>query len=350
VSRKPLVSAIIIFLNAEEFIQEAIESVFEQTYEEWELLLVDDGSTDGSTDIARQYSEAHPGKVHYLEHPDHHNRGMSASRNLGIGHARGEYIALLDSDDVWLPDKLWRQVDILDSHPEAGMVYGLSRYWRSWTGKPEDPERDFIPEQGIPSDTLYKPPALLTLVYPLGHANPPCPSNLMFRSGMVARIGGFEESFTGMLMMYEDQAFLSKVYLKEAVFVSQECWDLHRLHPDSCVSTVTKAGQYYRVRLSFLDWFAGYLSGHGVKNPEIRKLLQEEQLITRVWVHLREREWRRAMIAILMLLRNHPRRVIRRLRRLILSSRATSSPESSNPYAREPDTRPLDNSSAVRSR
>src|SRR5688572_13258936 len=90
---KPLVTAITIFLNAERFFEEAIKSVFDQTYDQWELLLVDDGSTDGSTQIARWYAEGFPGKVRLLEHPGHENRGMSASRNLGLEHARGEYVA-----------------------------------------------------------------------------------------------------------------------------------------------------------------------------------------------------------------------------------------------------------------
>ena len=88
---KPLVSGIIIFL-AEQFIQSAIENVFAQTYEQWELLLVDDGSTDGSTEIAQRYAAQNPEKVRYLEHDGHENRGMSAARNLGISNAKGEYI------------------------------------------------------------------------------------------------------------------------------------------------------------------------------------------------------------------------------------------------------------------
>src|SRR5918997_3094056 len=141
---KPLVSSVMIFLNAEKFIEEAIESVFAQTHDNWELLLVDDGSSDDSSQIALRYAERHPEKVRYLEHPGHRNRGMSASRNLGIRHAKGEYIALLDSDDVWLPHKLQQQVAILDAAPEAGMVYGLSQYWHSWTGKPQDIQRDVV--------------------------------------------------------------------------------------------------------------------------------------------------------------------------------------------------------------
>lgn len=93
--RQPLVSVITIFLNAGKFIQEAIESVFAQTYGKWELLLVDDGSTDGSTEIALGYAKQYPKRVRYLEHNGHRNRGMSASRNLGISDAGGGIHRLL---------------------------------------------------------------------------------------------------------------------------------------------------------------------------------------------------------------------------------------------------------------
>ncbi len=83
---RPFVSAIVIFLNENRFLQEAIESIFAQTYDHWELLLVDDGSTDESSDIALRYAERHPEKVRYLEHAGHENRGMSVSRNLGIAN------------------------------------------------------------------------------------------------------------------------------------------------------------------------------------------------------------------------------------------------------------------------
>jgi glycosyltransferase involved in cell wall biosynthesis len=265
-SPKQLVSVIIIFLNAEKFILEAIESVFAQTYDNWELLLVDDGSTDASTQIARRYMEQYPGRVRYLEHEDHQNLGMSAARNLGVRNASGAYIALLDSDDVWLPHKLERQVAILGSQPYASMIYGASQYWYSWTGNPDDVERDYIPDLGIQLDDLFKPPALSTLLYPLGKAAAPCPSNLLMRRDMIERIGGFEEEYRG---MYEDQAFLAKVYLKEAVFVSGECWDRYRIHPESCVSISTRAGQYDSVRLFFLKWLEGYLSQQRITDSAI---------------------------------------------------------------------------------
>ncbi len=99
-SQDPLVSAIVIFFNAEQFLREAVDSVFAQTYDNWELLLVDDGSTDGSISIARSYADRHPERVDYLQHEHQGNRGRSTSRNLGISHARGQYVALLDADDV----------------------------------------------------------------------------------------------------------------------------------------------------------------------------------------------------------------------------------------------------------
>src|SRR5215213_7560790 len=279
-SNEPLVSSIITFLNASKFIQEAIDSVLAQTHENVELLLVDDGSTDESTQIALGYAERFPEKVRYLEHEGHENRGAAASRNLGLRQARGEYIALLDADDVWLPNKLQEQVAILDSHPDAGMVYGLSQYWHSWTMSPEDAHRDHVLKLGVQTDTLYEPRALSTLLYPLGRGTAPCPSDLLLRRGTVESVGGFEEAFRGLYQLYDDQTFLAKVYLNEPVFVANRCWDRYSQHPDQLVSVVRDAGQQHTVRLSFLRWLAEYFYTQGVDNPELWKLLQEKLLQT----------------------------------------------------------------------
>src|SRR6188768_2785618 len=129
---RPRVSAIIIFLNEECFLEEAIDSVMAQTFNDWELLLVDDGSIDASPDIARMFVRRNPRQVQYLTHPGRANRGMSASRNLGLGVASGEFIGFLDADDVWLPDKLEEQVAIMEHETTAAMVYGRTLIWRSW--------------------------------------------------------------------------------------------------------------------------------------------------------------------------------------------------------------------------
>src|SRR5437763_12027213 len=125
--------------------RESLDSVLAQTYADWELLLVDDGSTDESSAIALEYVRRLPDRVRYLEHPGRENRGISASRNLGVRHARGEFVAELDADDVWLPEKLERLVPVLESHPQIGMVYGNTLFWHSWSGEAGDAERAYFP-------------------------------------------------------------------------------------------------------------------------------------------------------------------------------------------------------------
>jgi glycosyltransferase involved in cell wall biosynthesis len=271
-SDKPLVSVIIIFLNAEKFINEAIESVFGQTYKNCELLLVDDGSIDNSTAIALRFAKQRAERVRYLEHTGHENRGMSASRNLGIRRARGEYIGFLDADDVWLPHKLERQVEILNAHREAGMLYGSPQLWHGWTGKLEDIQRDCLQEIGVPPDTVVSPPRLLTL-FLARKAITPAPSDVLLRREIVERLGGFDDRFRG---MYEDQVFFAKVCLKVPVVVSGECWSRHRQHRDSACSVWRRTGEYYSAEttLNFLTWIENYLSRQGFKNSEVWNVLQ----------------------------------------------------------------------------
>jgi glycosyltransferase involved in cell wall biosynthesis len=273
-SKKPQVSVVIIFLNAEKYLQEAVESVIDQTYRDWELLLVDDGSSDGSTEIARRYAAQRADKVTYLEHPGHANRGMSASRNLGIKGAIGKYVAFLDADDVWLPHKLREQVSILDAHPDVGMLYGETLYWYSWRqdrGRP----RDFSPAPGVSLDRPIKPPELLPL-FLRGKAAVPCSCSILVRSSVLAEIGGFVEEFN---TIYEDQAFYAKVCLKAPVIASGRCWDKYRQHPQSSMAAITRAGKEVEARRFFLDWLEGYL-------------LQEDVRDSEVWTALRREQWR----------------------------------------------------------
>jgi glycosyltransferase involved in cell wall biosynthesis/SAM-dependent methyltransferase len=273
---KPLVSVIMPFFNSEKFIQEAIESVLSQTYDNWELFLMDDGSTDRSTEIALRYTKQYPQRVHYFDHDHHANLGISATRNAGMKKAKGDYIAFLDSDDIWFPQKIERQVSILESQPEAGTVFGLSQYYYSWTGKPEDKERDYIPEPGIKLNMLYPPFSLLTLLYPLAKGFSPCTTSILFRRGIFKNTGGFEKTFQGKAVLYEDQSFIVKLYLASSVFVADECWDRYRIHKNSCVSTETQAGNYYIARRYFLNWLEKYLSKRGFENTRVWHVLQEQ--------------------------------------------------------------------------
>jgi glycosyltransferase involved in cell wall biosynthesis len=267
---KPLVSVIMIFLNEERFIQEAIASVFAQTYEKWELLLVDDGSTDDSTRIAQSHAAQYPEKVRYLEHKSHQNRGMSTSRNLGIAHAKGEYVAFLDADDVWLPHKLEQQAGIMATRPDAALVCGRAQWWYSWVGNAGYSQRDFVQKLDVPPDTMVQPPALLILFLKDEWASL---CDILVRREVVEAVGGYEESFSG---MYEDQAFHAKLCLRFPVFVSAACGYRYRQHPGACTSRSHEMGATYAARQTFLKWLEVYLSRQGMKNGEVWQVVQKE--------------------------------------------------------------------------
>lgn len=270
---EPLFSAIIIFYDAEQFLRDAIDSVLGQTEENWELLLVDDGSKDGSADIARECAGRIPEKVRYLRHRDHRNHGMSATRNLGVRNSRGEWIAFLDADDIWLPKKLAEQKALLLSHMEAGMLYGSFLYWSSWSSELAQP-RDYQPGISVPPNTLVYPPELMLLNYPLGEGPAPSMSDLVVRKAVVDQVGGFEESFSGVYQMYEDQAFLAKIYLTAPAFVSGQCWSYYRQTLTSCSARAQAAGTYLEIRRFFLEHLERYLLTHNNQNPLIWRALR----------------------------------------------------------------------------
>ena len=128
----PTVSCVMIFLDAARFIDESIRSVIAQTHRDWELILVDDGSTDASSAIAQHWARSDP-RIRYVDHEGHANLGMSTSRNRGIAEARGHLVAFLDSDDVWMPSALSHRLRVLDAHPTAEAMVGGTWRWYSWT-------------------------------------------------------------------------------------------------------------------------------------------------------------------------------------------------------------------------
>lgn len=112
----PKVSVVIPTYNYGRFLGEAIQSVLDQTFEDFELIVVDDGSTDNTKEVVDSFADP---RVKYIYQE---NRGHSAANNVGILASKGEYVAILDADDVWLPQKLELQVKVLDSRPDVAAV------------------------------------------------------------------------------------------------------------------------------------------------------------------------------------------------------------------------------------
>ena len=272
----PRVSAIVIFLNEERFLAEAVRSVLEQSLGAAELLLVDDGSTDGSTVVARRYARQQPDRVRYLEHAGHENRGMSAARNLGLAHATGEYIGFLDADDVWLPDKLAEQVAVLEREPEAGLVYGRTLIWHSWNRAA--PAQDFFYDLGVEPDRLYRPPRLFELLLE-NKAQSPTTCNALMRRSLLDTIGGFEEVFGG---MFEDQVFFAKALITAPAYVDGRVWARYRQHPASCGARSAAAGADFGARRQFLRWLDRYLDDRPGLDRRVRQAVRREAMRNRL--------------------------------------------------------------------
>ncbi|HMQ29574.1 MAG TPA: glycosyltransferase [Chloroflexaceae bacterium] len=277
--QQPTVSIITPFANPGPFLAEAVASVLRQTRGDWELLLVDDGSTDGSAAVALALAEQHPDRVRYLAHEGGGSRGKSAARNRGLAHARGAYIALLDADDVFHPEKLERQVAVLELHPEAGMVYGPTLSWHSWSGRPEDSRRDQLGRLGVEPERLFAPPELLTRFLRDG-GMVPCTCGLLARRGLVEQVGGFDERIQD---LYEDQVLIAKLCLAAPVYVSGFCGGRDRQHEGSSTAQAIRAGHYHprrpnRARRAFLAWLARYCDERAVRDPALRRALRRALL------------------------------------------------------------------------
>ena len=168
----PWVSIIIPTYNRRDFLREAIRSVLEQSFRDFELIVVDDGSDDGTREmIQREF----PGLLTYLYQE---NQGVSRARNRGLKLAQGEFVAFLDSDDLWLPRKLERQMAFMQSQPKAQICYTDEIWIR----------------RGVRVNPKKKHAKYSGWIYP--RCLPLCiisPSSALMRRGLLEEVGGFDE-------------------------------------------------------------------------------------------------------------------------------------------------------------
>lgn len=169
----PKVSVVIPAYNTAPYLAEAIESVLQQTYQDFEILVVDDGSTDNTVQVASSY-------VPRIKLIEKENGGPASARNAGMRQAAGEYIAFLDSDDAWVQDKLAEQVELLERNTEIGLVFGEALMFRQIEG-----ERQFGKVIGY-----TRSPTLKSLL--LGNFIPA--QTVLFRRACLERVGYMKES------------------------------------------------------------------------------------------------------------------------------------------------------------
>ena len=263
----PRVSIICPVFNAEPYLAEAVDSVLSQDFGSFQLLLVDDGSSDGSARIAKGFAAIHPERVRLLRHAGGAHRGTSATRNRGLAAAQGDLIAFIDADDRWRPGKLAEQVALIDNMADVDGLFGAANYWASWNGG-----RDEVFQTGHLQNAKIAPPDALLRWYPVGKSPAPSMSDLMIRRSALESLGGFNETFTG---PYEEHTFLVKLYLHSPIYVSSRVWSDYRQHDRSCSAAMAREGTYDEVRERFLRWFQDYLASTGQTDLRIHLALEK---------------------------------------------------------------------------
>ena len=211
-SHRPCVSVITPAFNAARFLADTIQSVRNQTYRDWELLVVDDGSTDATVAIVERFA-AEDSRIRLLQQA---NAGPSAARNRGMHAARGDYFAFLDSDDQWLPEFLEHQLDVFARYPDTALVTANAYY----LGGPQNgqPRRPAAPGNAVLTieNIIQNDSAVFIMT--------------VFRREVYERIGGLDEA----QWTSEDYDFWIRAALAGFVFrVSTKPLGLYRRHEGS---------------------------------------------------------------------------------------------------------------------
>ncbi|HDD44817.1 MAG TPA: glycosyltransferase [Candidatus Desulfofervidus auxilii] len=218
----PKVSVIIPTYNRANFLKEAIESVLNQTYKDYELIIVDDGSTDETQKIIAQYKN----KLKYIVIPHH---GVSKARNVGIKRAKGEFIAFLDSDDLWHPKKLEVQINFFDNHHNA-IICQTEEIWLR-NGKRVNPKK----YHKKPSGMMFEKSLERCLI---------SPSAVMMHKTLFEKVGLFDESFPAC----EDYDMWLRVTARFPVYLLPEPLVIKRGgHPDQ-LSKLVEALDKWRIK------------------------------------------------------------------------------------------------------
>lgn len=225
--KHPTVSVVIPVYNRGKFVAETINSALAQTYRDFEIIAIDDGSTDDSLAVLRSFGD----QIQLVQHPNGENRGQSAAINLGLKHARGRLIAVLDSDDLWAPEKLSVLVGYLDAHPEIGLVYSNGQW---------------VDEEGRSKGVIYGPAHIETSdpAKVLMNCYFALPSNSVVRREAYDKAGGFDES----LRTAQDHDMAVRLAeVARLAYVDRVLWS-YRRH----TASVSKRSGEKRWRVGFL--------------------------------------------------------------------------------------------------
>jgi glycosyltransferase involved in cell wall biosynthesis len=215
----PTVTVIIPSYNREKYIRATVDSALAQTYQNIEIVVVDDGSTDCSREILESYGN----RIRLLEHEGRANRGQSAAINLALRSSSGGYVAILDSDDVWTVGKIEKQVEYLERHPDIGIVYG--------NGYAIDENGKILYQLIPPGHREESDPSRMLMEC---HFN--IPSNALVRRSAFKKAGEFDETLRS---SQDHDMAIRLLEVTRAAFLDEPVW-YYRQHPDTQSNKHTK--------------------------------------------------------------------------------------------------------------
>lgn len=270
----PLVSVIIPFYNSEEFLENAIKSVLNQSFQDWEMILCNDGAKDNSYSIAQKYVSSNPEKIKIVEHPGQVNLGTSATRNLGLKFATGEYVHFLDSDDFIMEHFYEKHVEHLLKHPGAAFSVSQVLRWHEWDIATANIKFDFIQNLYLENVESLGNLEILAL-YLKNEGLVPMPSTVLYRKQYVNAVDGWENAFRG---LYDDQVLLAKLLINnmKPIFLA-ECLCKYRQHKNSLCGSNSDLKSYFNYRTVFLAWMFDYVQSGNFNYSNLNKLIKSNQ-------------------------------------------------------------------------
>jgi glycosyltransferase involved in cell wall biosynthesis len=247
----PTVSVVIPAFNRSTLVTQAVDSVLAQTYTDYEIIVVDDGSTDDTKAALAQYGD----RVRYIYQE---NRGASAARNAGVRNAKGRYIAFLDSDDLWLPAKLEKQVAVLEECPDVALVYSNISYCDDGGRRTRNAYRAHMFPTG------YVPEEVLLWKAMCGH-----PPTWLIRRSCFDQIGYLDTS----LAMSEDRDFSLRVAMKYKIHGIPEALTIVRQHTVTARLGRSAAADRERYYFQVLEKLFAERAGNPIVERNRKKLI-----------------------------------------------------------------------------
>ena len=276
----PTVDVIIPAYNAAKYLPAAIESVIAQTFEDWRILLVDDGSTDNTAEIVAPFVERLGDKLKDIRQA---NRGVSAARNCAFRHSSAEFLAFLDADDIWLPCRLSESLKCFENQPQVGLAYGfLSRITQN--GQIVDTFADRQQNgEGFIAPYIY-----------MRRVDMPC-STVMLRKKCIDEVGGFDEA----LVAAEDRDLWLRIAFRYQVALAPKVVAHYRISPESLTGDPERM---LNAQIQFVEKHYG-APGCGIRQ---RRIALSRIYRQRAEAFAGRRQWRTAITCSLQALALYP--------------------------------------------